>query len=231
MRNHWRSVLRRTMASIAHNYPISLSRNTFISLSFIQCPTIIHSHTASVFSYDHSFLFTNTTNKHTLTAKGYTYELRLRIYASSAVESTNNAHYQRILDDWRERTFSKQLLPKRIPLEPIETSTSLSSKHPYSQGQRFPCSRNCASPLWIESVKEDLQITNTFWIHFASSTRWSYNQNASYHREHRHQEWWNGDWVSLLINSSFRLLSNMVTKPSAAVKYPRFTDWSWGRSR
>ena len=136
-----------------------------------------------------------------------------------------------LLDEWRERTFSKQLLPKRIPLEPIETSTSLSSKQSYSQGQRFPCSQNCASPLWIESVKEDLQITNALWIHFASSTRWSYNQNASYHREHRHQEWWNGDWVSLLINSSFRLLSNMVTKPSAAVKYPRFTDWSWGRSR
>ena len=147
------------------------------------------------------------------------------------MESTNNAHSQRILDDWRERTFSKQLLPKRIPLEPIETSTSLNSKQSYSQGQRFPCSRNCASPLWIESVKEDLQITNALWIHFASSTRWSYNRNASYHREHRHQEWWNGDWVSLLINSSFRLLSNMVTKPSAAVKYPRFTDWSWGRSR
>ena len=147
------------------------------------------------------------------------------------MESTNNAHSQRILDDWRERTFSKQLLPKRIPLEPIETSTSLSSHHPYSQGQRFPCSRNCASPLWIESVKEDLQITNALWIHFASSARWSCNRNASYHRERRHQEWWNGDWVSLLINSSFRLLSNMVTKPSAAVKYPRFTDWSWGRSR
>ena len=86
-------------------------------------------------------------------------------------------------------------------------------------------------PVPFESVKEDLQITNALWIHFASSTRWSYNRNASYHREHRYQEWWNGDWVSLLINSSFRLLSNMVTKPSAAVKYTRFTDWSWGRSR